>query len=352
MRVSKLPAALLAVAVLLVPACEPAALTPPKGPPATSPSPVGKPTPSFVEDLRLQLARELNLPLDAVLTSEVQAVEWPDACLGAARANEMCLQVITPGYRLFYSTPQGDVEIHTDEAGEVYRRVEPIQTPMPKNLQIVVVWERSGGIAGICQRLVIDSRGGYRLQDGCVGAAQSTGLVPAEATAQIERWREEYAPFIWQSIPPTGSADMFTEKLAFSGMGVQTASETDQGKIADFLGLLVAELMSDAQPTPGLGDSGIAGEVVIGPTCPVVAAENPCPDRPYQATITVLASTGEIVSRIVSQADGTFRLSLAPGTYILQGESDGSYPRAPRVEVTVEGGNYTQVTLAYDTGIR
>jgi len=351
MRVSKLRAALLAVAVLLVPACVSAAPAP-DPPPATSPSPVGKPTPSFVQDLRLQLARELNLPLDAVLMSEVQAVDWPDACLGAARANEMCLQVITPGYRLFFSTPQGDVEIHTDETGEVYRRVEPNQTSMAEHSQIVIVWERSGGITGICQRLVIDVEGGYRLESTCTDAVQVEGVIPASAMAQIERWREGYAPFTWQSSPPPGSADMFSEKLVFTGTGLLTASEADRREIAVFMGILPGELNPDTQPLPSQDGSGIEGRVVIGPTCPVVVAENPCLDRPYQATITVLASTGEIVTRLVSQADGTFRLSLAPGTYILQGESNGAYPRAPRVEVTIEGGNYTHVTLAYDTGIR
>ena len=351
MRITKFLTAILALSLVGTSACEPAVLAP-EPPPATSPSPVGKPTPSFVEDLRLQLARELNLPLDAVLTSEVQAVDWPDACLGAARANEMCLQVITPGYRLFFSTPQGDVEIHTDETGEVYRGVKPIQTQMPENSQIVVVWERSGGIAGICQRLVIDIEGGYRLENVCVGTAQSTGVVPAAATEQIERWREEYVPFTWQSSPPPGSADMFTEKLVFAGTGFLTASEADRRGIAVFIGLLPGELILDTQPLPSQDGSGIEGRVVIGPTCPVVVAENPCLDRPYPATITVLASTGEFVTRIVSQADGTFRLSLAPGTYILQGESNGAYPRAPRAEVTIEGGNYAHVTLAYDTGIR
>ena len=31
--------------------------------------------------------------------------------------------------------------------------------------------------------------------------------------------------------------------------------------------------------------SGIEGQVLIGPMCPVVQAGTPCPDKPYQATI-------------------------------------------------------------------
>ena len=40
-----------------------------------------------------------------------------------------------------------------------------------------------------------------------------------------------------------------------------------------------------ATPTPA--ESGITGKVTIGPMCPVMIEGQDCPDRPYQATITV-----------------------------------------------------------------
>lgn len=55
---------------------------------------------------------------------EVEAVDWPDACLGAARADEVCAQVVTPGYRIIIETAGGErIEFHASRMGAL-RRVE------------------------------------------------------------------------------------------------------------------------------------------------------------------------------------------------------------------------------------
>ncbi len=106
--------------------------------------------------------------------------------------------------------------------------------------------------------------------------------------------------------------------------------------------------------TVTIGDSGIDGLVTIGPTCPVVQEDTPCPDQPYQATIVVLEESGEEVTRVTSGEDGRFRLRLAPRSYTLvpQSPNAGAPPFASEVAVEVKEHEFAEVAIAYDSGIR
>jgi hypothetical protein len=59
---------------------------------------------------------------DAALIS-VEAVEWPDACLGAAREDEVCAEVVTPGYRIVVEQARETIEYHAAGAGTFRRAV-------------------------------------------------------------------------------------------------------------------------------------------------------------------------------------------------------------------------------------
>ncbi len=107
-----------------------------------------------------------------------------------------------------------------------------------------------------------------------------------------------------------------------------------------------------ATATP-LALSGIEGHVLIGPACPgPERVGNPCPDKPYQATLTVLNASGQVVTTIQSDVDGYFKVALEPGTYTLRPESPNVMPRAAEQSVTVTAGQFTQVKVNYDSGIR
>lgn len=104
------------------------------------------------------------------------------------------------------------------------------------------------------------------------------------------------------------------------------------------------------KPTPV--DSGIQGQVSIGPLCPVVQAGVDCPDKPYQASFTVLTSKGKEVTHFQSDADGMFKIALPSGDYILRPESPNSLPYAPEQPFSVLAGQFTQLIITYDSGIR
>ena len=97
--------------------------------------------------------------------------------------------------------------------------------------------------------------------------------------------------------------------------------------------------------------SGIEGGVIIRPINPI---DQPgmANYRPYQATVSVMDQRGQTVTQFQSDLDGRFRLPLEPGTYTLRPESPGPLPYAAEQVVTVSEGQFTEVLITYDSGIR
>jgi len=114
--------------------------------------------------------------------------------------------------------------------------------------------------------------------------------------------------------------------------------------------ILVLATCSIYNPTPR--GSGIEGQVVVGPTCPVVEQGQECPDQAYQATLTVNSPNGVQIVQFQTDEQGHFRIPLAPGEYILHPESPNGIPFAGDQSFIVETGRYTQITVNYDSGIR
>ena len=101
--------------------------------------------------------------------------------------------------------------------------------------------------------------------------------------------------------------------------------------------------------------SGIEGQVLIGPTCPVLREGTPCRDQPYQATIAVWnAERTEKVRTFTTDEDGRFRLPLTPGAYYIapQAPNPGAPPTPITQTVTVPPDRFVQITIEYDSGIR
>ncbi len=108
----------------------------------------------------------------------------------------------------------------------------------------------------------------------------------------------------------------------------------------------------------GTPDSGIAGLVVAGPTCPVesVPPAPGCAPRPLRATVRIRRiGTNDPATSVRSGADGRFRVPLYPGTYSVRAlpYAGLALPRPPPASrVRVRAGRYTRVEIRYDTGIR
>lgn len=102
-------------------------------------------------------------------------------------------------------------------------------------------------------------------------------------------------------------------------------------------------------------DSGVSGVTVVDQGCTVVHPSTPCPSHPVRATV-VAVRTGSSGSagQVESDADGHFRMTLAPGTYVLRAKNltGAPVPRAMPTQVEVPDGSYVDVTIHFDSGIR
>ena len=104
----------------------------------------------------------------------------------------------------------------------------------------------------------------------------------------------------------------------------------------------------------------LTGKVTIGPICPVVREGESCETPPEAYTSRALyvrtpaMPEGAQLAQIPIQADGTWRVALTPGTYILALVPSG-IDRAsslPHEVVVTKGATTTVPVIAIDTGIR
>lgn len=118
------------------------------------------------------------------------------------------------------------------------------------------------------------------------------------------------------------------------------------------VGVLILVLATCSLYSPTPRGSGIEGQVLLGPMCPVVQEGEECPDQPYQATLTVKSLDGLQITQFQTDEQGRFQVPLVPGQYILHPESPNGLPFAGDQSFVVETGKFTQLTVNYDSGIR
>ncbi|MBU2037405.1 hypothetical protein KJ866_04395 [Patescibacteria group bacterium] len=104
-------------------------------------------------------------------------------------------------------------------------------------------------------------------------------------------------------------------------------------------------------------DSGAQGQILLGPTCPVMKdpPDPDCLDKPYQATVQVIAigsSKSSPFSTVGTDKEGRYKVMLPPGFYGLQAVGRIPFPSCGTKEITVEPGVVQQADLFCDTGIR
>lgn len=106
-------------------------------------------------------------------------------------------------------------------------------------------------------------------------------------------------------------------------------------------------------PSPTPISSGIRGIVLLGPTCAVVVAgASPCLE-PYEARLVVMDEDENVLGEMRSGADGRFEMALSPGEYTVVPAPGGDpFPNAKPTSVSVTDGEYTEIEIDYDTGVR
>jgi hypothetical protein len=79
---------------------------------------------SLTEQLKSFLAAETGITSEAIALQQFEPVDWNNACIGVLSPEEFCAEVITPGYRVVFNTPNGVYVVHTDQSGQTIRLAE------------------------------------------------------------------------------------------------------------------------------------------------------------------------------------------------------------------------------------
>jgi len=103
-------------------ACTPAPIRPPlvSPTPLAPTAPVEIPAPP-IAPLTAYLSEQTQIASDKLRVERVEAIDWPDSCLGLAQPDEMCLQVVTPGFRVEFAAPEKRFVVHSDRTGRLVR---------------------------------------------------------------------------------------------------------------------------------------------------------------------------------------------------------------------------------------
>ncbi|HAJ34711.1 MAG TPA: hypothetical protein DCL15_03300 [Chloroflexi bacterium] len=214
----------------------------PVQPTAQPPTAVDSQMQATVDALRTQVAAQLQMTPADVTVVAAEAVDWPDACLGAGSPQEGCAQVVTPGYRITLAVNGAEYVYHTDRGPYWLRLVQgpPVDVGAP-----IITGEITVDHGG-CQDVVVGSDG---VAFGYCGLARFGGkFVSPARQATLAEFAARYAPF---------EAQTEVGLIRFAGSGAQVATPAEQTRLAQWVQLLVMEAAAGT-PMGGLAYHGPA----------------------------------------------------------------------------------------------
>jgi hypothetical protein len=116
---------------------------------------------------------------------------------------------------------------------------------------------------------------------------------------------------------------------------------------------------ADAWPAQGADGAPLTGlhvSAIAGPTCPVetVPPDPACAPRPVaDVGVLITDEDGTLRQKVVLDAAGQAFVALEPGSYVVDAEGPAGFMNGPEAQsVVVDAGQITDITLAFDTGIR
>jgi hypothetical protein len=97
--------------------------------------------------------------------------------------------------------------------------------------------------------------------------------------------------------------------------------------------------------------SGLRGTVTLALVSPVCVEGEPC-SKPAPHALIAFRRDGRVVGRVETRADGSYRIALRPGRYVVSAPEFRRGTRVTPRRVTVPKGKFARVDLEIDTGIQ
>lgn len=176
-------------------------------------------------NVRQVLTQQLHADVAAVEVVEVTPETWPDACLGAPNADELCSQVVTPGYAITLTVHGDAYRYHTNGDGSAMRLVA---APEPMIGAPILTW-RNNDESG-CQTMTAGPDG---VAFGpCGGVLMGVPYSFDTRQPALSSFADTYQSFTAET--PAGTVD-------FVGAGAQVATPAEQRMMAEWARLVSLE---------------------------------------------------------------------------------------------------------------
>lgn len=80
--------------------------------------------PDVALNVQNQISETLGIPSESIQIQNVEKMDWPNSCLGLPEGDEVCAEVITPGWLLTFNIDNQEYRYRVDTTGTVIR-LEP-----------------------------------------------------------------------------------------------------------------------------------------------------------------------------------------------------------------------------------
>lgn len=239
MYIPKLAVVLLILIILT--ACNPDSVSTPL--PSTVPTatellaeitPTTPTLPGAVEAVQQLIADRLDMDPQQVEVLQYEKVDWPDACLGVQNPEQICAQVITPGYQILIQVNEQVYEFHTDLSGDQIVEVKPIEAGEQEFRLDWLQETESQCISATFKRDVIE-------WGDCQGENQSAPYPNQQRQVDLSRFSSLFSSF---------TAETQLGTLVFTGPGLITATDSQQRMLAEW----VQQVLNENQTDPVASD--------------------------------------------------------------------------------------------------
>jgi hypothetical protein len=167
-----------------------------------------------------QLANKFGDTVEFRLVS-IEAVDWPDSCLGISSPEARCATAITPGYRMVWEVKGKRYTYHTNAEGTAVAEAVAL-----------LKWDRQGGIAGFCDFLIANTNG--EVFYGQCGQPEKQGELTEAELAQLKQWGGKFAAVVIDASDPENVSDRMTVMIQLSALGTEQPTRAERQAMLDW----------------------------------------------------------------------------------------------------------------------
>lgn len=78
--------------------------------------------PDVALNVQNQISQTLGIAVENIKITQVEQKDWPNGCLGLPQGNEVCAEVVTPGWLLTFNINGQEHKYRVDKTGTVIRQ--------------------------------------------------------------------------------------------------------------------------------------------------------------------------------------------------------------------------------------